>query len=488
MLHKRSIVNIITAVSYQAVNTLLGLILPYLFITEFGSETNGLLSSVTQLFVYVNLLEGGVGGATIQALYKPISRKDETNICEIMAATSRYYLKTGFWYGVLVIILAVVYPFVISTQVPIKTVCAVIMLQGASGVWSYLVQGKYSLLLRADGRMYIINIFNLFASILKNVGKIWAIACGYSIVVVQIVHFLITVLQSLMVVIYIKKRYKWLTLKVSPDFDAISQRNAVLVQQIAWIVFNHTDIIILTIVNKNLVLVSIYALYTLVFDAIQNVVETACKSIQFRLGEYSQKNLQSFADYCLQYRKKYMLLIFSLLATTYLLLKPFMQLYVGEVSDGNYLMQYLPELFLVCKLLYLMRDLNLQIINVVGHFKEAQKIAVAEMALNMAISLCLAPVYHIYGVLSGTLVALLFSCIAYTWYTNRVVLQKKEKNIYLHMWTNGITMIFICWFGKQIMPEIGSFFGWIVTAVPLTIVIFSIFSLIYICGVKWGKV
>lgn len=483
-MHKRSAINLVTAISYQFINTLMGLFLPYLFITEFGSETNGFLSSITQLFVYVSLLEGGVGGATVQALYKPISQNDRASICGIMSATSRYYLKTGVWYGGLVILLSLFYPLLVYTEIPRETVRVVILLQGASGAWSYVVQGKYSLLLKADGRMYIINTLMLGASILKNAGKILAIAWGYDIIAVQIVHFAITVLQSMFVVAYAKRNYVWLDFKARPDFESISQRGAVLVQQITWLIFNHTDVIILTLINKNLILVSVYSLYTLVFSSIQNLVETSYKSIHFRMGEYAQKQNAVFAEYCCKYRRKYMLMIFTLLATAYLLLKPFMQLYVGNVADGNYLMRYLPELFVVYRLLYLIRDLNIQIINAVGHFRETKKIALMEAGLNLVISICLAPLYNIYGVLLGTISALTYSCITYIWYTCRKVLGDKEKTFYFDFGINVIVMIIACWLGNRLMPEIKNFFMWIKVAIPVTIIIFSIFGIAYICNAK----
>ena len=78
---KRSVYNLLFSAFGQIVTIAFGVILPKLFIVSFGSEVNGLLSSVTQAFVYVNLLEAGVGTATLQALYGPIARKDQHGIC-----------------------------------------------------------------------------------------------------------------------------------------------------------------------------------------------------------------------------------------------------------------------------------------------------------------------------------------------------------------------------------------------------------------------
>ena len=72
----------------QVVTLLLGIIIPKLMIVSYGSEVNGLLSSIRQVFVYVALLEAGIGTASLQALYAPVALGDNKRICEIMAATS----------------------------------------------------------------------------------------------------------------------------------------------------------------------------------------------------------------------------------------------------------------------------------------------------------------------------------------------------------------------------------------------------------------
>ena len=99
---EKSTVSLLTGIAYQATNTLLSLILPYLLITGFGSETNGLLASVSQLFVYLSLLEGGISAAATQALYRPLSAHDKDAVSAVMAATAKSYCRTGIIYIVIV--------------------------------------------------------------------------------------------------------------------------------------------------------------------------------------------------------------------------------------------------------------------------------------------------------------------------------------------------------------------------------------------------
>lgn len=54
-----------------------------------------------------------------------------------MSATNRYYKRTGILYGIAVIALAIIYPIVVKSDIPVFVVVAVIFFQGASGVINY---------------------------------------------------------------------------------------------------------------------------------------------------------------------------------------------------------------------------------------------------------------------------------------------------------------------------------------------------------------
>lgn len=424
---KRSKYSLITGVLYQFTNTLMGLILPYLFITSFGSETNGLLSSVTQLFVYLDLLEAGVGTATLQALYKPLTQDDKKEISCILSATNSYYKRTGIIYGILVIALSFTYPFFVDSEISYPTIVVIILLQGIGAVWSYLFSAKYNVLLKAEGRLYITNTILLISTVLRNAGKIIAIYLGYGIIAVQFINLVIIWVQSLIIVFYAKRKYAWLNFKEKPDFNAISQKNSVLVQQIAWLVFNHSDVLVLTVVSRNLALVSVYSMYTLVFEAIQNLIETAKNSFQFKLGWKSQKSHAEFQAYFRKYENYYLASTFALFTMAGILVTPFMRLYTASASDADYLMKGLPYLFLIMKLLYMLRGLGKQVIEAVGDFKKTQYVAITETIINLLVSFILVFFYGIYGVLIGTIVALAFSGVAYLRHCNKRIL--KDSNL-----------------------------------------------------------
>ncbi len=181
----------------QVVTLLLGIIIPKLMIVSYGSEVNGLLSSIRQVFVYVALLEAGIGTASLQALYAPVALGDNKRIYEIMAATSAYYKRTGVLYGIAVIGLAIFYPIIVKSDIPVMVVVAVILFQGASGVINYFFQGKFTILLRVDGRGYITTNLNTIVSVISKLVQIGLILMGFNVIAVQFAYFAINLLQMI---------------------------------------------------------------------------------------------------------------------------------------------------------------------------------------------------------------------------------------------------------------------------------------------------
>ena len=87
---RKSIYNILSGLLGQGIAILLGIMIPRLVIVNLGSESNGLLSSVNQILIYLNLLESGVGTAALQSLYRPVAEKNISKINSILSAVNRF--------------------------------------------------------------------------------------------------------------------------------------------------------------------------------------------------------------------------------------------------------------------------------------------------------------------------------------------------------------------------------------------------------------
>lgn len=471
---KRSLKIFIYGIISQVVTLLLGIIIPKLLIVSYGSEVNGLLSSVRQIFVYVALLEAGIGTASLQALYKPMAKEDHRRVSEIMAATDHYYKRTGLLYGISVLILAIGYPIVVKSNISMLIVSGVILFQGASGVINYFFQGKFTILLRVDGKSYITTNIVTIVNVLSKIAQIVFILAGANILVVQAAYFIINLTQMLYITWYVKKYYPWLNLKAKPDYAALSQSKNVIIHQISGLVFNNTDILILTYFC-GLKVVSVYSLYSLIVSCVANIIDTICSSVEFILGQAFNANRERFLKLQEVYETYYLAISFLFFTVTLIMLPSFIKIYSSGITDVNYVDKYLPYLFVILNTLMYARRTSSQIINFAGHFKQTQIRSVIESIINLVFSLVLVYKIGIYGVLIGTIIALFYRTSDVIIYANWNILGRKPWKTY-RRWIQNLIIMILCVIGiNYVLPPINTFYEWFINCVWISLVCFIVY-------------
>ena len=75
----------------QVVAMAAAFIIPRILMSVYGSEINGFIVSVTQFISYFVLVEAGISGASIYALYKPLADNNITAINSIVSAAKKFY-------------------------------------------------------------------------------------------------------------------------------------------------------------------------------------------------------------------------------------------------------------------------------------------------------------------------------------------------------------------------------------------------------------
>lgn len=462
MNRKRSFLNIVIGIGSQIISIALGIIIPRLFLMSFGSEMNGFLNSITQIFAYFALLEAGVGAATLQALYGPIAKNDEMGISGIMAATDHYYKKTGILYFVAVLALAIGYPLIVKSDIPIFTMLLIILFNGIPGVISYYFQGKFIILLQAEGKNYINTALTSIASTLISITKIMMLLMGCNILAIQFTYLVINLLKVVVIGVYIGRNYKWLNLEVVPNFKAIGQKNAAFVNQICDLIFRNTDTIILTIFC-DLKVVSVYAMYTLLYSMIRTALDYVAQGFSFVMGQAFNRDIKRYTQLHDLYETYRMALIFALYNVALIFIIPFMKLYTSGVTDINYIDYKVAVLFTVFYLMTGARACASDLINYAQHFKKTQSRCVAEAVINLSVSVLAVNLCGIYGVLIGTIVALLFRMNDMLIYANRKILKRSAWPSYKRLLINSVLFIVITIISGWMPWQLDSYFsiiGW----------------------------
>lgn len=447
--------NMLTGLLGQLVTILVGFLLPRLFLTYYGSGVNGELNTIKQLFAYLYLLEAGVGLATTQALYRPVALEEHDRVNAILSATDHYYRRTGTLYAAIVLAVGLFYPMVVQFSLPRSTILLYTVLYGLPSVVSFFVQGKYRLLMDVDGRSYVLNNLNIAVQLVSGIGKVAVLVFTQNILAMQLLYCLSSMLPIPFILWYVHKNYPWLDRHAAPDYAAVSQKGSVLLHQISSVIFNNTDMVLLSYFC-NFALVSVYSIYNMFFVQISNILNLLINSGSFRLGQIFQTDRKRFSALFEVYETVYLAFVSFCATMTAAFLLPVIRIYTGGVTDINYLDPLLLLLFSSKSLVECGKNIYHQVIQYDGSFQQTRWHAVVEMTLNLLVTLIAIQFCGIYGCLFGTLAALVFRLGAILWYTCRRVLHRRILPV-VWKWVRNLAAaaLVLRLLGLQSRPELG---------------------------------
>ena len=469
--------NLIMGIAGQVIALVLGIVLPKLVITSYGSEVNGLLSSVTNIYSYIALVEAGVAAASCQALYKAIARRNCDEINSVLAATNRYYHRSGMIYFGCIIAFSIIYPLLVRTEIPYHTVVLVILFNGIGNVVNYFFHGKYLILLKADGKNFVRTGLETFTNALKQVSKIVLIALGFDVIFVQLIAMLTSFAQMLYITYYIKKHYSWIDLKVEPNTAAISQSKNVIAHEVNYLITSNVDTVLLTLF-KSLKLVSVYSLYHLLFETVNRLLRSVRDALEFKIAHTFHNDKPTFLKMFRAFEVYYITFAFVVFSVANYFVLPFLTLYTREVTDINYIDPVYPILFVLINLLSAGRYPSDAMIHIAGHFRQTQNSAVAETVINIVTSVVLVQRFGIVGVLLGTIISSLYRTNYLIIYVNKNIIGRSMREIYLCWGINFVVFLLTVFINRFIILNLSSYVRIFAFCVPYTAAIAVIYFVV----------
>ena len=422
--------NITTAIVLQFVTILSGFILPKMIISEFGSQVNGLVSSITQFLSFISLLEGGIGAVVLSELYKPIEERDTEKINGILNSCKKFFFRLSVVFSIYTIVLLFVYPFIISDakNFSFKYCSSLILILSINTLMQYMFSITYKLLLQADQRVYIINILSICTVILNLVFAIIIIKLYPSIHIVKLGASLAFVIQPVVYNLYIKKKYNYICLKTDSDYQLKSRWDGFW-QNLAHYINMNTDIIIISLF-LSLNDVSVYSVYMLALNAIKQIIVMVNRSYQSNMGKYiASGNESELKKHFAKFSNSIWVVSIILFSTCLLLVNPFVEIYTKGVSDVVYYSPVFAAVIVLAQFVYCVREPYRFLILSAGKFKETNFGSFMEALLNIVISLILIKPLGLAGVAIGTLVAIGYRFVYFYVFLKKEVLFIRCKQI-----------------------------------------------------------
>ena len=444
---RKAILNTCSSIVYQFVTVICSFILPRLILTAFGSNYNGVVSSINQFLSWISVLSAGIGGVTRAALYRPLSECDTKQISSIMKATDIFMKKIATIFVVLLLVFGSVYPCVVRNDFDFFFVFTLVLVLGISTFAQYYFGITYQTLLEADQRQYIFVVVRIVTTIVATAVAAILISYECEIRIVYLASSIVYAINPIYLNIFVKKYYQ-LDSSVAPDNRTVIQRWDAFAQELAIMINNNTDIIVLTTFS-NIKIVSVYTIYNMIINGVKQMLQTFTTGVGAAFGSMIAQGAEN--DYLDKTLRIFEFVVFNittiLFTITALTIVPFVKIYVRGITDVEYSQWTFGYLITLAAMFNCFRIPYQTIVYAAGKFKETRNGSIIEASINIVLSIILVIEYGLVGVAIGTLVAAIFRTCQYAVYLSRKIIIRSRyvfmKNIVISMtvWVCNVLLL-----------------------------------------------
>ena len=440
---KQSIKNVIIAVSLGIFVTIINFIAQRFFINYLGTEYLGLNSLFLSIMGMLSLAELGLGTAIVYNLYEPMHKKDTTRV----TAYLNFY-KNGYrLIAVSIIILSLlILPFLSSLvgDNALRTnIYVIFILFVANTVATYLLSYKRSILY-ADQKNYLINIVHLGTVIVINIIQIFILVYTKNYYLYLVIKILGTIIENLIINRIVDLRY---SIDREPKKLTKAEKKAIYKNVYGLLYHNLGSFVrrgvpTITITGfLGLYAAGIYANYFLVKSTIDMLFLNITTGLKASVGNLlvDKNKKESFIVF------KRLQFIGSLLVTIWVSLflvtsQDFITLWIGPHFAYSIGVTILFAIYLYLDLSKWTAYNNFK--EAAGVFYEDRRVALAQLVLNIGVSLALVQFMGVAGVIIGSIVgAAIPFFFSYPKYLYKKVLGRTYKTYYISIFSSFVVTL-----------------------------------------------
>lgn len=407
------------ALAIQPFSVIIGFINRTIFVSILGVTYLGLSSYLTSIVSILSLAELGIGEAMSYALYSPLVREEHGKINAFMILFKKLYRIIGVSIFVFGGILSLFLPNLIKDYTINNELYWIFFLFIFNSGSSYFFAYKRTLLY-VDQRNYVMNLINFGLNTLRVFLQIAILIFTQNFIFYLLIETILNIIGNVIMSYIVDRLYNYL---YNEEITPINQEEKEkFIRNIkgntlgsigAKIVFQTDSILMAKFIN--LAAIGIYGNYTYVLGFVAMLVNTVMGSITSSIGNLIHSE-DTTLEAKISFLKKYQFIAFSLIyfaSIGYLLfVHPFIIIWLGENLSFN---QWTEIVIVINFFLTAYRQPNLVLISVHGLSYEQNKKVIAEILLNIFLSLYFLIVLDlgVAGILLGTIGSTLLTC---TWY------------------------------------------------------------------------
>lgn len=429
----RSVMNIKVGMLFYVLSLFLAFFSRKIFLDCLGAEFIGLTGMLMNIMSFLSVAELGIGTSIVYFLYKPLQEDNHDKINEVMSMLAYLYRCIGAIIGAAGIVISLFFPWWfnnLDTGLPLVYFAFYSFL--ASSIAGYLFNYK-QLLVGANQKQYLVNAYFQTIGIVQSLVQI-LLAYYYRNLWLWVVVGLIFTIIGIIVFNYrIKQLYPWLNinlkegrtnLKTYPE--VLQKTRQIFVQRIKnFILYRSDELLVGMFVS--VIQVAFYGNYTIITNKLNFLVNILSDGMNAGIGNLvAEGNDQNIMKVFWELTAIRFLIVGFVVFGLLLFLQPFITCWFGAHYRLSDLIVYL---LIFNIFIFLSRGVVEMYISAHGLFSDVWT-AWTELALNLAITLCLAPFFGIVGILLGKIISVFF--IAMFWKPYFLFSKGLHKSVYIY--------------------------------------------------------
>lgn len=460
-----------------------GFIVPLTMLRVYGSETNGLISSISQFVNYFTLIEAGLNAAVIYSLFAPIANNDHHRINVILSTSKKMYDRIGLWFLGLVAVASLLYPLIITYEdFSYPFVVLIFLLVGSGVSMEFFTLRRWSVLLSADNRSWVLYLVLSFHAIVQCAATVILGHFRMSVLWILAVTAASYLIRSAILTTICRKRYKFIDLRVPPDNSVITTRKYAFAHQMCTSIAIGVPLAIASLLLP-MGIVSVLAVYMLATDAAGRIIDSTVTTTQLWGHFLAKKEVKRFARSFSQFDSLYTVFLTACVTVISMALLPFVTVYTQGLADTENYLQ--PMLAIACSIHFFFLKLSAneqRLISSAGLYKKTMSLPIIRAILSIILSSIGGFLWGLVGIIAGTAVANAYYCIALLLKVPKLV-ELRTADIVKRWLAGGMVTLGLCMGLPYIInfSTVSGYLEWFISAAIIGVVSLVVALAVFIC-------
>lgn len=459
--------------AYQVLVMTLGVILPKYIISVYGSEINGLTSTIRHALTLVTIVQAGLGTSATYLMYKPLEENDRIRIASLLQSIKKMYRLIAFSVAGIGLVASVILMFTVKGSIGSKYIFIASFITCIDSSLSLYFTAACNLFLNAKQDKYIISIVTMVTGVLNYAIQVVILLLKPSFLFLYFNNLFICVVNILILLFVFRKQYE----PYKPTPEELKEVKTVPIPGVTYAALNEAShssvggmITVAVSIMGGLKAASVLSVYMMVINLLSTVSSVAHSSFVPSYGSMvAEKNMEKTNRVFEIFQFSFYTLNTFLFMCTTILIIPFVKLYTADVTDVNYFNELLMVLCIVYGMFFAFRIPYNNTVSVTGLFKETCKQPIISAGIAIILMFVLTRINY-----SLVLVGPVTFYMTNTFYQHFALKKLFPGFENGHFWRHfavavSAIMIALCLY-RAVPIVVTSFFGWILYAIGTVIV------------------